>query len=394
MRLLLAGDFTCHSGFARVNEALAAHLHALGWDIAVLAVNYDGDYHPLGQQYRLWPAVNAGDVMGVRRLADLIARERPDVVLIVNDPWIVRRYLASLATVDDAGPPIVAYMPVDATALRRRDVEPLNGLAHAIAYTQFGLTELRRSGLDIDASVIGHGIDTDVFFPVDQVEARNAAGMGMDIFAVLIFDRNQARKRLDIAFDAFARFAKNKPTTVKLVYHGSLADEARTGWAIEDMAADLGIADRLILTARDIQPLRGVATDQLKVIYSMCDVKLSTSSGEGWGLTTMEAMACGLPNVLPNNSALAEWAADAALMVDCPIPVRHAGGINTVGSVPDAETAAEALEQLYHHAEWCGEYAARGLTLVDQERFRWPIIARQFDHVLRQAAAQRAEVAA
>lgn len=391
-KLLLCGDFAVHSGFATVNEALAACLRAFDWDIAVLAVNYDGDPHPLLAYHRLYPASNNGDSMGIRRIAEVCAIEQPDVVLLVNDPWIVRLYLAALAR-EIAPPPIVAYMPVDATGLRRRDVEPLNKLAHAIAYTHFGLGQLRAAGLEVEASIIGHGIDLDIFHSVGAAEARHRAGIERDTFAVLVLDRNQARKRLDIAFDAFARFAADKPPHVKLVYHGALSDETRTGWAIEDMAADLGIGSRLILTARDLQPLRGVDTQDMRTIYSMCDVKLSTTSGEGWGLTIMEAMACGVPNVLPRNSALAEWAVEAALFVDAPIKTRHAGGINTVGRVPHSEDVAAALDDLYWHEHLRGELRERGLNLVNQERFRWEVIARQFDHLLSLAVEESHVVA-
>lgn len=382
MRLLLAGDFAIHSGFARVNESLALELQLLGWDIGVLAVNYDGDAHPLQQRYRLYPAWLEGDQLGVGRLDALVKRERPDVVLLVNDPWNVARYLAAY----EGAAPVVAYMPVDGTSLRPMYVVPLNLLSCAIAYTQFGLLELDRAGLTCESRIIPHGIDLGLFSPIDRSEARAAVGMDQDTYAVLILDHNQVRKRLDIAFDAFARFARDKPETIKLVYHGPL--ESAQGWNIHAMAADLGIAERMIYTARDIEPFRGVKQQQLRLIYSMCDAKLSATSGEGWGLTTMEAMACGLPCVLSRNSALAEWAADAALMVDAPIPTRHAGGINTVGCVPHAEAVAVALDDLYWHPHTRDELRERGLALVQQERFRWSVIARQFDYVLRAAVRQ------
>lgn len=382
MRVLLAGDLACHSGFARVNESLAHELQLLGWDIGVLAVNYEGDAHPLQLQHRLYPAWPGGDQLGVRRLAELAEREKPEVILIVNDPWIVARYLAAYG----GDVPCVAYMPVDGMSLRPVHVVPLNRLACAVAYTQFGLNELTRAGLTCEAMVIPHGIDRDLFFPLDRAEIRGAMGMDQDTYAVLILDHNQVRKRLDIAFDAFRLFAQDTPETVKLMYHGPLAEPQ--GWDIRAMAADLGIEQRMIYTARDIGPLRGVARDQLRLIYSMCNVKLSTTSGEGWGLTTTEAMACGLPCVLPRNSALAEWAADAALMVDCPVPMRHAGGINTVGCVPHATDVAAALGELYRCPQCRDELRERGLALVQQERYQWPIIARQFDYVLRAAMRQ------
>src|SRR5262249_48894426 len=151
----------------------------------------------------------------------------------------------------------------------------------------------------------------------------------------------------------------------------------------------------LITTTRHITPTRGVPVERLHVLYSMCDVKLTCTSGEGWGLTTMEAMACGLPSIAPDFAALGEWAGGAARMIEAPLALRHCGsridddghghGINTVGRVPRVEDAAEALEDLYRHPWLRDELRARGLALVQEERFRWEAIALQFDQVLRSA---------
>jgi D-inositol-3-phosphate glycosyltransferase len=379
-RLLLVGDLCCHSGFARVNEAIAERLALLGWDIGVLAVNYKGLPHSLQQRYRLYPAFLGGEPYGVECIAAVAKAERPDVVLIVNDPWICERYLARLG--DDA-PPCVLYMPVDGQHLKRAYVEPLNKAAHVVGYTQFGIGELQAAGLTAPHSIIPHGIDLETFYPVRQRDARALSGLEQDAYAVLVLDRNAPRKRLDLAFCAFAQFAHDKPANVKLIYHGALDD---VGWDIEDMAGDLGIADRLVLTGRDFTAGNGVAIEQLRVMYSMCDVRLSTSMGEGWGLPTLEAMACGLPNIVPEYAALGEWTDGAAQYIPISHLQRHTGGINTVGGVVSVQDAATALEDLYQHPWRRSELSAMGLELARNDRFRWETIADQFDATLTSVA--------
>jgi glycosyltransferase involved in cell wall biosynthesis len=375
-KLLLCADFACHTGFATVAENVARRL--VGWDVSVLAVNYKGDPSPLSARFALYPAWLGGDAMGVGRLIPLIRHIRPDVVLAINDPWIVKHYVEVLTELGNA-PPLVAYMPVDGASLRPADVEPLNALAHTIAYTRFGLSELRRAGLDTQASIIPHGVDLDVFHPLDQAETRARFGLPADMFAVLILDQNQVRKRLDIAFDAFARFAQDCPPA-RLIYHGPLL--AEMGWDILAMAQDLGIAERLILTGRTITQTTGLRIEDMASVYALADVKLTTTAGEGWGLTTMEAMACGVPSIVPGFGALVEWASPAVACVQAPIPVRHAGGINTVGRVPLAEDVALALHQLAASGQELGHYRRRGLDLVAQDGYRWETIAEQFNRAL------------
>jgi len=380
-KLLICGDFCRHTGFARVNESLSAQLRDR-WDIAVLAVNYRGDYHPLQQHYHIYPAHLGGDLYGMERIAEIVRQEKPDVILVVNDPWLAHGYLDGLAALDNP-PPTVLYTPIDALGLRSSDAEQLNGFTHVVAYTRFGGAELRRAGYRGSLAVIPHGIDRDLFHVVDQEAARKLVGVPPDTFAVLIMDANNPRKRHDIAFDAFARFAEGKPENVKLVYHGPL-DAGNWGWDIPAMAEDLGISDRLIATHPNIKVNAGVPPEQLKVVYSMCDVKLSTTSGEGWGLTTLEAMACGLPSIVPEFGALAEWANGAAYFIPAETPTRHAI-INTVGMVPTAESAALALDILYRDQDLRMSIRQGGLERAAHPDLAWPQVANHFHATLENA---------
>jgi len=353
----------------------------------VLAVNYKGDPTPLAQQYRLYPAFLAGDMHGLGRLSDIIRVEQPAVCLFVCDPWIGADYAKALSTIPDR-PPCVLYTPVDATGLRKVDIAPLALFDQVIAYTQFGARELAKAGHVSPIAVIPHGIDLDLFRPIDQAEARRATGLPLDTFAVLILDQNNPRKRLDIAFDAFARFSQDKPETVKLVYHGPLGGANR--WDILGMADDLGISDRLILPLRGGLPMDDA---QLPYLYSMCDVKLSTTSGEGWGLTTMEAMACGVPCIAPDFAALGEWAEGAVEYIPAVTPLRHVE-INTVGRSPRAEDAASVLRYLYTNKEARMDLRVAGYARVRRQAYQWPRIADQFDAVLQTVASGRALVPA
>ena len=47
--------------------------------------------------------------------------------------------------------------------------------------------------------------------------------------------------------------------------------------------------------------------EELNDIYNMCDIYLSTTSGEGWGLTAFEALNCNLYTLVPNNTSYSEY---------------------------------------------------------------------------------------
>lgn len=385
MRLLIIGDIDAHTGFARVVETVAAGLKRNGWDIGVLGVQYHGDPSPLQQHYRLYPALLGGDALGIGRIKEVLEREQPDAILAFSDPWIVAEYLRMLP--NDA-PPVIAHCPVDAMHLRQVQVKPLNRLTHFAAYTHFGLNEMRAAGYIGPASVIPLGVERDVFYPVERSVARETADLGNDLFLVLLLDRNHWRKRLDLAFAGFARFARDVPEA-RLVYHGALRD---LGWDIGHLAEIFGVTDKLVLTGRRFTARAGVPMSALRTIYSMCDVRLSTSLGEGWGLPTMEAMACGLPCIVPGFAGLGEWAAEAAYVIPCDdlddLDV-YAGDYNTVGYRVKPSRVEEALEYLYHRPSERNSLREDGLRLVANPAYQWQAIIDQFDDLLFEAVSVR-----
>lgn len=386
MRVLLCGDFARHTGYAGINERIAFELQHHGWDVAVLAAGYDGRPHALQAHFRLWPAPERTDFLGINRLAATIAAERPNVVLVTATPWVAARYLAQVPD----GVPVAAYMPVDAPCLDPAYVTPLNRLALALPYTQFAERELRAAGYEGSATVIPHGIETGVFYPEAQSVARAQLGIEPDAFVVLWLDRNQPRKRLDLAMRAFGLFAAQHPEA-RLLLHTGARD---VGWNPEHEARKAGCLDRVLLTSESITPEAGVSVDELRLIYSAADVRLSTTAGEGWGLTVMEAMACGVPCLVPEWSALGEWAAGAAAFYPVTGSASATNRTGTEEAVIDPQVAAAALEVLYQEAGLRAELRAAGLALVEREEYRWPMIGAQFDAALHQVVEQLAEVAA
>jgi glycosyltransferase involved in cell wall biosynthesis len=227
-----------------------------------------------------------------------------------------------------------------------------------------------------------------VFYPVPQAEARAFWGIEPDAFVVLWLDRNQPRKRLDLAIRAFGHFAADKPHA-RLLLHTGVRD---VGWNPEHEARKAGVnLDQIILTSDSITPDAGLDVDDLRLVYSAADVRLSTTAGEGWGLTIMEAMACGLPVAAPDWSALGEWAAPAALLYPVAGTQSATNRTGTDEAVIDPADAAHALEMFYQSPVMRRELRAAGLALVERECYRWQLIGTQFDEALHAAIALAAE---
>jgi glycosyltransferase involved in cell wall biosynthesis len=287
----------------------------------------------------------------------------------------VPRYLDPIK---QANIPVVAYMPVDALHMRESFSTYLSNLDVAVLYTDFGRQQLTLAGMETETVIIPHGVDQKLFKPLPQKKARQELHLPLDAYIVGVVARNQPRKRLDLTMEYFAEWVRDKPDTVRLYLHCAMKD---IGWDLLDLADYYGIDDRLIITSLEITAMNGVPRHIMPLVYNSFDVQLSTTAGEGWGLGNMEGMACGIPQIVPEWSALAEWPRPAVHYVPCTTIQTHPGGINTIGGLPDKWATLEALEYLYQHETVRRELRTKSIELVRQPRFEWATIARQFHTV-------------
>ncbi|MCB1277552.1 glycosyltransferase family 4 protein [Prosthecobacter sp.] len=378
-RLLWIGDALVPTGFATVTHAVLDHLRH-DWEVVVSGVNYDGSAHDL--PYRVMPAWQGGDMWGMNRFQHLCAEFAPAAVVINNDWWNV----AQFARIAPSGVPVIGYMPVDGGHLDPASMKELNKLHAAVWYTRFGLKEAKEAGFRGRGHVIPHGIDTGVFQPVTRAEARRLLDLNVPSNAFIVgnINRNQPRKRLDVTIQIFADWIKqHRISNAHLLLHCARQD---TGWDLRRVAAYHGVADRLILTGgENIRDMQG--SEKLRLIYSSLDLQVTTTLGEGWGLTTMEGMACGIPQIVPDSSALSEWALPA-VKVPCSRQLMNPE-INTVGSLVDDAPFVAALQKLYRDKTARARLSSQGIAHVRRNEFSWKNVAGRFSTVLSAALRER-----
>jgi glycosyltransferase involved in cell wall biosynthesis len=122
--------------------------------------------------------------------------------------------------------------------------------------------------------------------------------------------------------------------------------QARHVRALRERIARLGLEPRV-----DWQPY--ATAEALPPLYRGARMLLLPSLAEGFGLTALEAMACGTPVVTSNTSAMPEVVGDAALLVD-PLDT---GGL------------AEAIARVFSDDRLVKDLRERGLARAPQ--FTW-----------------------
>jgi glycosyltransferase involved in cell wall biosynthesis len=273
-------------------------------------------------------------------------------------------------------------MPVDGANLDREIIPQLNRLGAAVWYSDFGYREAVKSGFRGSRQIVPHGMEGGRWQPVDKGLARDLLGLPVteDAFIVGNVNRNQPRKRLDVTIELFAHWVRSrKARNAWLLLHCARQD---SGWDLAALARHHGVADRFLFTGGSTMH-DAVSPSKLQMIYSALDVQVTTTLGEGWGLTTMEGMACGVPQIVPDWAALGEWAAPA-IKVPCSTQLAHPG-INTIGALPDKELFIKALDRFYRDDALRASVGRDSSAFVRQPQFAWREVARKMDEVLERA---------
>lgn len=157
--------------------------------------------------------------------------------------------------------------------------------------------ELVRMGFDRELiKVVYNGIDAGRYTPAGHEAGSSAAEEPF----VLYMGRIKRYKRLDLIIDAFARAIRmGLGEDVRLIFAGAGGDYPR----LQKRAAELGVQDRTSFLGRVSEEQK---VDLLR--HAMCVV--NPSPKEGWGITNMEAAACGTPVVASRSPGLRESVRD------------------------------------------------------------------------------------
>ena len=167
-----------------------------------------------------------------------------------------------------------------------------NSCSHVTAPTVTALRLLRDHGLRVPSRVISNGVDLQAFSPGPADDRiRDRYGLPRDRPLILSVGRLSPEKRVDVLLDAAARLTRD----ALVVIAGTGPDEA----GLAARAQQPGLAGR-------VRFLGFVPGPDLPGLYRLADVFAIPSEAELQSLTTMEAMATGLPVVAADACALAE----------------------------------------------------------------------------------------
>jgi D-inositol-3-phosphate glycosyltransferase len=146
---------------------------------------------------------------------------------------------------------------------------------------------------DARIDIVPCGFDSDELAPITRKEARQKLGWADDEFAVLQLGRLVPRKGIANVIQGIAALKRRHGTRVRLYVVGGNSEQPNPAATPEigrlmQLAQAEGVADQVVFVGRR-------ARSDLQWFYSAADVFVTTPWYEPFGITPVEAMACGTP---------------------------------------------------------------------------------------------------
>ena len=406
LRVLAWGDYACSTGFGTVMKNIMTEINNTGkYEIDVVGVNYDGG--PYDMQLwpgTLWPAISAlrtqgpyGDVFGRQVFLDMLAQRDYDIVFIVQDTFIVIDIVPQILELQRTKPntfSTVYYYPFDCGPREEWVKQCVASFDFPVAYTEYAKGESRKfiGALADKQDVIYHGTNTANFFPFSPEEKKKAKEMVFpamkDKFIITNVNRNQGRKDVSRSLMIMKQLKEIGVDNAFLYMH---MQETDFGGSIMQMAKSMGLDPEKDFTVPDPRQFgahSGFPIEFLNHIYNASDAYLTTTHGEGWGLSITEAMSVKLPVIAPENTSIPEiLGEDRGWKVPSGHTASHwiikENDNERMRPLMDVEEAANTIKYLMDHPEEAAERAENAYHWA--VKHTWEEVCKQWVSVFNKA---------
>jgi len=376
----------------------------VGWVYSGNSYEYD-EAKKQGIRLEMTQFWNGGDRFGSLTAKNVIPAFKPDIVFSLGDVWMIDWLYTQENRKNFRW---VLYTPIDRDYLSQHWLHILKNPEALVLYSEFGKSVINRQIPSINPYMILHGVDTDIFHPIeDKEQLRKDVKFGTDEFVVGQCCRNQLRKSVPRTFKIFKAFncktfiddrtkcyqdqrcdmcenfvqdeRKNKTRLYLHMTDGTGTDpndHRGVSWNLNELAKRFKIRPSV---TPGITVSRGLPSKVLNKIYNLFDVHLLTTKREGFGLPILESMSAGIPNLVTDYSSCSELLEGGG-----GLGIKVKAFVNdpddeAESAICDIEDAVEKLEYLFNNPEKRKEISQQSRAYA--EKLTWDVTIPQWEKV-------------
>lgn len=397
--MMLTDSPRTNSGYATVVKNLAPELVKLGYNVAItgrqnaytMESYKDIPIYPIMSNFH-----EANNIqVQMHRLMMNIQHHKSDVLMCHFQGDSMYNPFTQVF------PNVIWYIPIEGEIVYKNHplIRDAKKVKQVVAQTKAGHNELAKKG--IKSETIYHGYaptifkkgwdheleeEVIVYYPVKKSEIRLPIQdvpkikdmMGAEFVVGFVGQNFGVRKRIERLIEAFSIFADDKKD---VLLHLHCMPAHMRGVNLFEFIEYYDIADKVIFSYGDFTS-SGWSDEALNVLYNSFDIFASATSAEGFGLSHLEIMPAGVPQVVPDFPPMDEFCGDDERGL-------RAKGMKQLSSsqsgelrfLVDPKDMAAKIQILYDDKALREKMGKNCQQWV--QSYTWPKIALKFDKVFR-----------
>ena len=345
MKLLLYGDYYQKpSGFAREFRDLIPELKKFGYDIRQVALGFNG--MPKDPEIEVYPGrfYNLDSYWAREMLEFAIQDFEPDVILTLGDYYMVKHIAFAMAY--PRKQKWLHWGVLDGAPLGCGDKEPLKWVDYNLYHSEYAKNEIERVLPGIKGEVLFPATDPKLFFEEDKQQLRKDFDCEGK-FVITTVARNQTRKNLPALIEAISLLKDQIPEIMLLLgatHNTKTPEGGQEGHELQYLIDYYGVNNYVVLPKEKAGD-GSLSEKTLREIYNLGDIFCLPTMGEGFGMIYHESMACGVPVLSTNCSAVPYTLNGCGYLLEPAATFHHADGASQ--AVVTAEEIAKQILDIY-----------------------------------------------
>lgn len=262
-------------------------------------------YDSGGRKIRYYCVPKSGGNKPMLTIYDAAEMFKPDVVITIGDPWDFW-YMGPIKSKLNFAFKWVAYVNVESD-LSVKHASPMRYADSIISPSHFGVQALQKHGLEAEFNPYGVDQCFRRASPEKRKELRAQRGIKDDQVRFMTVAQNTTRKNLPALYWAAKELAQlREKFSIHLHTNVSATDPQESyAYNLREIEKAMGVTGSFSYPASS-SIFESPSDESLAEEYNASDFLLMPSIAEGFALPVLEAMACGLPVIVNDTSAMTE----------------------------------------------------------------------------------------